>query len=121
MERTVNDLEKTAIFDREVTIPDLRAEIAGLRASKAKLSEEGTKLRFEIADLKARIARLCTSNDRLSDEGTRLQLEIAELRKENERLKDRNSTYLMRLKHEEQNREGWQGRAHQAEAELALR
>ena len=91
MERT-NDLEKTAIYGRAVTIPELRAEIAGLWASKARLSDEGIKLRFEIDMLKAK----------------------------NAELRDRNSTYLLRLKQEEQCREGWQERAEQAEAELAL-
>jgi len=51
---------------------------------------------------------------------THLKRNIADLQKENAELKDRNSTYLLRLKQEEQNREGWQGRALQAEAELAL-
>jgi len=91
MERT-NDLEKTAIYGRAVTISDLRKEITRLRASNARLSDKDRKLRFEIDMLKAKI----------------------------EALKDRNSTYLMRLKHEEQCREGWQERAEQAEAELAL-
>ena len=66
-----------------------------------------------VPDLKVTITNLRASNDRLWDEG-------AELRKENAELRDRNSTYLMRLKHEEQCREGWQEQALAAEAELAL-
>ena len=74
-----------------------------------------------VPDLKAEITRLRASNDRLSDDGIKLQFEIGGLWKEIEELKDRNSTYLMRLKSEEQNREGWQHRAEAAEAELRQR
>lgn len=56
-------------------------------------------------------------NAKLSHEDTALLFMIAELRKENAELRDRNSTYLLRLNQEEQCRERWRARALKAEAQ----
>jgi len=78
MERTVESLEKTVVFDRVVTIPCLQARIDKFMVSNASLADDSAKCRLEIADL----------------------------RKENAQLRERNSTCLLRLKQEEQCREG---------------
>jgi len=79
-------------------------------------------LERELARVRTRLhasnEKLRASNATLSDEGTKLRFDIAELFKDNAGLRDRNATYLLRLKQEEQCREGWQARALKAETEL---
>lgn len=90
MSPTKIELQQAVVYRDHVTIPELQEEIEKLRASNTSLTDDATKLRFEIADL----------------------------RKENAALRDRNSMHLLRLKQEEQCRENWQERAQKAEARV---